>query len=93
MRPEMITDKHWCPQSENYTGGDALVAHLNDAWAIVGHIRTQVVNFPGGRQVTLYTIRLRRDNQSITMHVLSNPFVEKIVIHARQKLPMPHLVQ
>lgn len=77
--------QHWCPRSQKYAGGDALVSLLNDGWQVQQPILYEEVWFGGGRQVTVYYFELEKLNETVKMPVIANPFVLNLIsqLHVR----------
>jgi hypothetical protein len=71
--------RHWCPLSQEYAGGDALLTALDRGWQIVGVVFCQEVWHGGSRRIRVYHIDLTRDLTTVRMRVLSNPFVERLL--------------
>ena len=74
------TDRHFCPLSESYTGGDSLLTAQRCGWQIMGQVvyRKDIL-LRGSRFRTMYYFRLRRGSESLTMPILSNPFVLRLI--------------
>ncbi|MGQ9889854.1 MAG: hypothetical protein ACUVSX_15420 [Aggregatilineales bacterium] len=72
---------HWCPRSQRFTGGDALLTYLDEGWEIKPEAFYEEFGQTGGRRVTVYYFELRRGEETARMPVISNPFVEHL-IHA-----------
>lgn len=71
--------KHWCPRSQQYAGGDALVGLLHAGWAVCQPILYEEIWLNGGRQVTVYYFELERQGERVKMPVLSNPFIINLI--------------
>jgi hypothetical protein len=71
--------RHWCPQSERYTGGDALLTCLNEGWKVQDDIYYEEHWHGGSRRVLIYYFVLVKDNQSVTMRVISNPTIDRLL--------------
>jgi len=71
--------QHWCPRSEKYAGGDALVSLLNAGWQVQKPILYENAWLNGGRHVTVYYFELEKNNDYVKMPVLANPFVLNII--------------
>jgi hypothetical protein len=72
-------NRHWCPVSQEYAGGDALLTALNRGWQFAGLIFRQDVWRGDSRRVSIYHIDLTRDSQTVRMRVITNPFVERFL--------------
>jgi hypothetical protein len=71
--------RHWCPNSQKYAGGDALLTALERGWRIGGVIFCQEHWHGGARRVRVYHIDLARGAAAMRMRVLMNPFVERLI--------------
>jgi len=70
--------RHWCPRSERYAGGDALITFLSDGWAMSDQVYREE-HWNSGRVVNVYYFELKRDDETIMMAVIANPFVDRLV--------------
>lgn len=70
---------HWCPQSQRFAGGDALLTYLDEGWEIGTKVFYEEFGQTGGRQIVVYYFELHRDNQTIRMPVITNPYVLRLV--------------
>jgi hypothetical protein len=75
---------HWCPKSQRYAGGDALLTYLNDGWEIQDDIHYEAYWHGGSRRVLIYYFVLVRRGECVTMRVVSNPLVDRLL----DKLPV-----
>jgi hypothetical protein len=71
--------RHWHPQSEPYTGGDALFTLLEEGWDIEPEVRYDESWLAGVRSVLVYYFTLRRGDETLVMPVIRNPYVNRIV--------------
>jgi hypothetical protein len=71
--------RHWCPVSEKFASGDALVSALNQGWAVEGVVFREDHWAAGVRRVPIYHIKLVRDEACMTMIIVMNPFVQRLV--------------
>lgn len=71
--------RHWQPDSEKYTGGDALYTALADGWQVGDTIRYEECWLLGGRFVVVYYFDLKHDNETMTMPVVTNPYVSRLI--------------
>ena len=75
-----IEHHHWCPVSQEYTGGDTLYSFLNAGWMFLeSEIYCEKVWLGGTREVIIYHVQLYRQQRSITMKIIHNPYVEKLL--------------
>jgi hypothetical protein len=75
----MSVTQYWSPTSEKYAGGDALVTALHHGWKISPTIQLEKKWFAGNRQVLVYHFELTRDEETMIMPVINNPYVDKLV--------------
>ena len=71
--------RHWCPQSQRYAGGDALLTHLHNGWQIKDEVYYEQYWQGGARRVVIYYFALANNGQRVTMPVVNNPFVERLM--------------
>ncbi len=71
--------RHWSPQSEKYTGGDALLTALDEGWSVDGVIFRQEFWLAGVRRVSIFHLDLHREDESARMLVMQNPYVTRLV--------------
>ncbi len=76
--------RHWCPQSERYTGGDALLTLLSSGWQLQEDVYYEEYWHGGARRVLIYSFILTLNDDTVTLRVLGNPFVERLL----QELPL-----
>lgn len=75
------TYQHWCPQSENYAGGDHLISAFRAGWALHEQIAYAEQDWKSGnRPVTVYHFSLIRGEEQMIMPVISNPYVERYLV-------------
>jgi len=70
---------HWCPQSQPFAGGDALITYIDDGWEIGSQVFYEEFEHRGGRQVVVYYFEMHRGNQIVRMPVINNPYVTRLV--------------
>ncbi len=71
--------RHWHPQSEKYTGGDAFLTALDAGWVVDGVIFRQEFWLAGVRRVCVFHVDLRRGDESAKMLVMQNPYVTRLM--------------
>jgi len=75
------TYQHWCPQSENYAGGDHLISAFRAGWELDDDMVAVKQYWKSGtRPVSIYHFVLVRDDETMVMPVLHNPFTERYII-------------
>jgi hypothetical protein len=70
--------RHWCPQSEKFTTGDALRSALDEGWKIHGVVFEQE-HWHNNRRVLLNHLKLQQDGQRVTMVVVQNPYIVRLL--------------
>ncbi|MBZ0299551.1 MAG: hypothetical protein K8J31_07430 [Anaerolineae bacterium] len=78
--------RHWCPQSQRFAGGDALLTYLNDGWEIQDNIYYEEYWHGGARRVLIFYFVLARKNECVTMRVLGNPMVDRLLNQLRLRV-------
>ena len=74
--------RHWCPQSETYTGADSLLTALAEGWQMGPRVMRHDVRI-GSSQVRFTSVsyfELRRDGRTVTMPVLATPMITRIIV-------------
>lgn len=79
MQYSDLTSQHWHAESARYAGGDHLMTALEKDWDIQ---RCEMVRhwYAGMRSVRIYEFELVKDQQTVVMPVLDNPYVERFII-------------
>lgn len=74
-----LTSQHWHPNSESFAGGDNLITALEKKWSIE---KCALVThwYAGMRSVRIYEFTLNKDDRTVVMPVLDNPYVERFII-------------
>jgi len=70
--------RHWCAQSELYTGCDSLLHALQDGWQ-AHHIATIQHHPLGSRTVKTYTITLSKGSALTTMRIVDTPMLLRVL--------------
>lgn len=73
------TTRHWSPTSEKFAGGDALITALRCSWKVHGPVFQEDHWHSGARLVTVYHVDLRNDDSTMTMPVITNPYVRRLL--------------
>lgn len=71
--------QHWSPASEKYAGGDSLITMLDRGWELRGEAVREQKRYGESRAVTIYHVTLERDGEQMTMPVVHNPYVNKVL--------------
>ena len=82
--PDVI--RHWSPESEKYTGGDALTTLLLQGWEIRETVSCETYWHGGSRPTDIYHIELVRDSFIMSIAVMTNPYVRRLVNDASFQL-------
>jgi hypothetical protein len=77
--------RHWCPRSEAFTGGDALVTFLHNGWELAGDVAYEE-EWRAGRPVSIYFFPLARHGEHVLMPVIVNPYVEYVVVSLEARM-------
>jgi hypothetical protein len=78
--------RHWCDTSERFAGGDALLTAMQNDWIADETCYEQQYWQAGTRLVTIYHFALKNGDESMSMPVLGNPFVRRIIREERFKV-------
>ena len=88
--------RHWCPRSQRFTGGDALLTYLDNGWEVYNEVTYEEYWQGGARRMFIYEFVLIKGGQHVRMRVIDNPFVERLMrdlqiralptAHARSKI-------
>lgn len=71
---------HWCPQSQDFAGGDQLISAFREGWTLDEPIIYAEQTWKSGtRPVTVYHFSMIRGGEMMIMPVLSNPYVERFL--------------
>lgn len=73
-----VTSQHWNPESESFAGGDHLMTALHNGWEVLRCVETRHW-FAGMRSITIYRFDLKRDGETMSMPVLTNPYVSRLI--------------
>ncbi len=77
--------RHWCPLSQRYTGVDALLSRLDNGWKIWGDIDFDEYWFGESRHTLIYHFMLIKQDNRVTMHVLHNPVLDRLLTQPWEK--------
>ena len=75
----MEMQRHWHPGSEKYTGADALVTAFVNGWRPETTVYYEEFWHAGSRLVTVYYVELARDDEQVTMPIITNPYMHRIL--------------
>lgn len=71
--------RHWDAQSERYGGGDSLLTALQGGWLLDEVIWAEEYWHAGTRPVMIYHFTLAREQEKMSMPVMSNPFILRLL--------------
>lgn len=72
-------NRHWSPRSEKFAGADSLITAMNRGWAVSEDVVRHEHWHAGVRCVSVYHFTLRRDDTEITMPIIENPYVTRLL--------------
>jgi hypothetical protein len=78
--------RHWHPESEKYTGGDALFTAFDNGWDMDDEVQYENFWHAGTRGVTVYHFTLRRGDERMSMPVITNPYVRRLLKESEAKV-------
>lgn len=74
-----VRRRHWSPSSQTYAPADVLLERLVDGWNIDPVVGREEYWYGTGRHVSVYYCRLTKGLQAVTMPVLGNPVVRRLM--------------
>lgn len=77
--------RHWCQQCQPYAGVDALLSFLDGGWTIVDEIGRDEHWLGGTRRILVYYFILANRDDVITMPVLCNPVLDRLLAELYQR--------
>lgn len=90
MSEQTNVNRHWHARSESYTGGDSLATALLNDWVLCGVVSEEKWGRTH-RCVIIHHFELIRDQETVVMAVISNPWIERFI--ASLDPAMVHRVQ
>lgn len=78
--------RHYHPESEKYTGADALFTAVENNWEIEDTVRYETHWLMGGRNVVVYYFDLTLGNEKMTMPILTTPYITRVLGEMKLKL-------
>ncbi|MEO1664795.1 MAG: hypothetical protein AAFU54_09165 [Chloroflexota bacterium] len=70
---------YWSPKSEAFASASHLYSAILRGWQTSSHVIQRTYTFGGGRHTHVYYIELRRDRQYMTMPVIENPALIRLL--------------
>lgn len=78
------TYQHWCPQSEQFAGGDHLISALREGWRLEEPMVYAEQDWKSGsRPVTIYHFVLINNDEMMILPVINNPYIERYIMENR----------
>jgi hypothetical protein len=71
--------RHWSPESETYAPGEVLLRYLRDSWTPDNIVNVETFPCSGCRQVEVYFFLLVRGDKRISMPLIANPVVLRLI--------------
>jgi len=71
--------RHWSLGSQVFVGGDMLLTALDSGWEIAGTVLRQEYLCISNRCTYVYHLELHRDRVIISMRVIENPWVKRML--------------
>jgi hypothetical protein len=78
--------RYWSHGCEAYAGGDALLTILREGWDAGDTAYVEDFWHSGARLVVVYHFDLTRGDQTLSLPVLSNPFVRRLLRQEKFKI-------
>jgi len=78
--------RHWHAESEKYAGGDALFTALDNGWDMDETVTYEEHWNAGAQCVVVFYFRLKCGGDTMTMPVITNPFVRRMLTDMEAKL-------
>ena len=74
---EQCLHRHWCSQSEIFTGADSLITALDRGWRIVDYTVDDTQKCYT-QPITVYVFTLRIEQNVVTMRIINNPYIARL---------------
>lgn len=71
--------RYWSDTSQRYAGGDHLLTALQRGWKADETVYEEQVWHGGARLVTVFYIDLKHGNATMTMPVITTPYVRRLL--------------
>jgi hypothetical protein len=78
--------RHWHAGSEQFAGGDALFTALDEGWEMDETVPYEEHWFAGAQCVVVFLCQLTRGDETMTMPVITNPYVQSMLSDMNAKL-------
>lgn len=74
-----VTSQHWHPSSAQFAGADNLITAVNEGWEFEDTVILRPYWYAGQRRVDVFYFKLSRSGEQMTMPVINNPYVERLI--------------
>ncbi len=71
--------RHWHAPSEHFAGGDSLATLLLTGWTLKKAVFMDTYWLAGTRQVRVFHFEVSRDDTSVSIPVLGNPYIDRLI--------------
>ena len=71
--------QHWSWSSQRFAGGDNLITAIYNGWSVDRVVEVEQHWYAGMRGITIFNFTISREDMTVTMPVVSNPFVNRFV--------------
>ncbi len=71
--------RHWDPKSEKFTGVDSLLTAIQKGWKPQETVVKKEFYRGDSRPVSIYAVELHRNGEVVTMAVVGNPYLHKVL--------------
>lgn len=78
--------KHWCHRSEKFAGVDALLTAIDQKWSVGEVVYLEEHWHAGSRRVAIYHFSLKRGSETMTMPVIDNPMLGRLLLQSKARL-------
>jgi hypothetical protein len=78
--------RYWSETSQHYAGGDHLLTAFQRDWQIPDTVYEEVHWLGGSRPIKVYYFELSCGDARMTMPVISNPFVRRMIRYMKLKV-------
>jgi hypothetical protein len=76
---DIIAYRHWHADSEMFAGGDSLSTALFLGWTMGETVHLEEHWYAGTRRVAVFYFELTRGDETVTMPVIGNPYVDRLI--------------
>ena len=72
-------DRHWSPSSQPFASAEILLKYLRDGWQLKRTVAVQLFQCVSRQCIRLYYFSASRDDKSLTIPVIENPIVLRVI--------------